>query len=51
MISFDAKYYFSVVRGVERFRAGRNLEAMQHLNRALEVDKDNIEALVARGAL
>uniref|UniRef100_A0A914V014 Uncharacterized protein n=1 Tax=Plectus sambesii TaxID=2011161 RepID=A0A914V014_9BILA len=41
----------SVVKGVERFRAGKNGEAMQHLNKALQVEAENVEALVARGAL
>ena len=33
------------------FKKGDYLEAMQHLNRALQVDAENVEALVARGAL
>ncbi|XP_038050087.1 uncharacterized protein LOC119723484 [Patiria miniata] len=41
----------SVAKGVEHFKAGRLLDAMQHLNKALEIDEENVEALVARGAL
>ncbi|XP_041483281.1 zinc finger CCCH domain-containing protein 13-like isoform X1 [Lytechinus variegatus] len=41
----------SVARGVEHFKASRYLEAMQQLNRALEIDAENVEGLVARGAL
>lgn len=40
-----------MARGVERFRAGENGEALQHFNKALQVDPDHVEALVARGAL
>ncbi|KAK3786355.1 hypothetical protein RRG08_022977 [Elysia crispata] len=43
--------HHSVVQGVEMFKKGDYLEAMQHLNRALQVDAENVEALVARGAL
>ncbi|GFN74037.1 hypothetical protein PoB_000054300 [Plakobranchus ocellatus] len=43
--------HHSVVQGVEMFKKGDYLEAMQHLNRALQIDTENVEALVARGAL
>ena len=33
------------------FKKGRQVEAMQHLNKALQIDEKNVEALVARGAL
>ncbi|XP_022093740.1 uncharacterized protein LOC110980955 [Acanthaster planci] len=41
----------SVAKGVAYFKAGQLLDAMQHLNKALEIDEENVEALVARGAL
>ncbi|KAK6962069.1 serine/arginine repetitive matrix protein 2 [Biomphalaria glabrata] len=41
----------SLVQGVDMFKQGKYMEAMQHLNRALQIDKENVEALVARGAL
>ncbi|XP_064638821.1 zinc finger CCCH domain-containing protein 13-like isoform X2 [Lineus longissimus] len=41
----------SVAEGVSHFKAGRFTEAMQHLNKALQIDPENVEALVARGAL
>jgi len=41
----------SVADGVDHFKHGRTVEAMQCLNKALQVDSDNVEALVARGAL
>ncbi|XP_071798123.1 uncharacterized protein [Asterias amurensis] len=41
----------SVAKGVEHFKAERFIEAMQHLNKALEIDEQNVEAFVARGAL
>ncbi|XP_023675731.2 tetratricopeptide repeat protein 14 [Paramormyrops kingsleyae] len=37
--------------GVDHFKAGRHVEAMNEYNKALEIDVDNVEALVARGAL
>ncbi|KAH9514682.1 Tetratricopeptide repeat protein 14 [Bulinus truncatus] len=43
--------HLSLVQGVDMFKQGKYLEAMQHLNRALQIDKENVEALVARGAL
>ena len=33
------------------FKAGRHTEAMQYLNKALQIDEENVEAFVARGAL
>lgn len=40
-----------VSKGVDYFKAGNNIESFQCLNKALSIDKDNVEALVARGAL
>ncbi|XP_053719094.1 tetratricopeptide repeat protein 14 isoform X3 [Synchiropus splendidus] len=37
--------------GVEHFKHGRHVDAMNEYNKALEIDDNNIEALVARGAL
>uniref|UniRef100_A0A8D0HAS9 S1 motif domain-containing protein n=1 Tax=Sphenodon punctatus TaxID=8508 RepID=A0A8D0HAS9_SPHPU len=37
--------------GVDYFKVGRHVEAMNEYNRALEIDAQNVEALVARGAL
>ncbi|XP_021370646.1 tetratricopeptide repeat protein 14-like isoform X2 [Mizuhopecten yessoensis] len=41
----------SVANGVSMFKAGKQVEAMQYLNKALQIDSKNVEALVARGAL
>ena len=41
----------SVADGIQHFKEGRQMEAMQCLNKALQIDADNVEALVARGAL
>ncbi|KAL3846522.1 hypothetical protein ACJMK2_017502 [Sinanodonta woodiana] len=41
----------SVASGIKYFKAGKHMEAMQELNRALQIDTNNVEALVARGAL
>ena len=41
----------SVAEGIQLFKEGKHIEAMQHLNKALQIDSDNVEALVARGAL
>ena len=41
----------SVAKGVAMFKQGKQIEAMQYLNKALDIDKGNVEALVARGAL
>ena len=42
---------FSVKAGVDHFKSGRHVEAMNEYNKALEIDTNNVEALVARGAL
>lgn len=48
----SAKWAFrSVADGIAHFKAGRHTEAFQCLNKALTIDANNIEALVARGAL
>ncbi len=36
---------------MNHFKEGRHMEAMQYLNKALQIDAENVEALVARGAL
>ena len=41
----------SVARGVELFKEGNHVGAMQHLNKALQIDSSNVDAFVARGAL
>ncbi|XP_053369309.1 tetratricopeptide repeat protein 14 [Clarias gariepinus] len=40
-----------VKAGVNHFKAGHHVEAMNEYNKALEIDTNNVEALVARGAL
>ncbi|XP_048203017.1 tetratricopeptide repeat protein 14 isoform X2 [Perognathus longimembris pacificus] len=40
-----------VKTGVDYFKVGRHVDAMNEYNKALEIDKQNVEALVARGAL
>ncbi|XP_048460641.1 tetratricopeptide repeat protein 14 isoform X2 [Rhincodon typus] len=40
-----------VKTGVDHFKAGRHVDAMNEYNKALEIDSNNVEALVARGAL
>ncbi|XP_075124692.1 tetratricopeptide repeat protein 14 isoform X2 [Leptodactylus fuscus] len=37
--------------GVDYFKLGRHVDAMNEYNKALEIDPKNVEALVARGAL
>ncbi|XP_069474772.1 tetratricopeptide repeat protein 14 isoform X2 [Ambystoma mexicanum] len=37
--------------GVDYFKVGRHVDAMNEYNKALEIDAKNVEALVARGAL
>lgn len=37
--------------GVDYFKDGHHVEAMNEYNKALEFDPENVEALVARGAL
>ncbi|KAF4531001.1 hypothetical protein B566_EDAN009745 [Ephemera danica] len=41
----------SVAEGITHFKANRHSEAFQCLNRALSIDRRNVEGLVARGAL
>lgn len=41
----------SVAIGVKHFKASEHDKAMKYLTHALEIDKDNVEGLVARGAL
>lgn len=43
--------YYSVKAGVGHFKSGRHVEAMNEYNKALEIDTNYVEALVARGAL
>lgn len=40
-----------VKTGVGHFKSGRHVDAMNEYNKALEIDTNNVEALVARGAL
>ncbi|XP_060797147.1 tetratricopeptide repeat protein 14 isoform X2 [Neoarius graeffei] len=40
-----------VKAGVNNFKSGHHVEAMNEYNKALEIDTNNVEALVARGAL
>jgi len=40
-----------VAIGVKHFKAGEHDKAMKYLDHALEIDGDNVEGLVARGAL
>ncbi|XP_039545703.1 tetratricopeptide repeat protein 14 [Pimephales promelas] len=40
-----------VKAGVDHFKSGRHVDAMNEYNKALEIDTNNVEALVARGAL
>ncbi|XP_069560810.1 tetratricopeptide repeat protein 14 isoform X1 [Brachyistius frenatus] len=48
----SASWALKCVRaGVDHFKHGRHVEAMNEYNKALEIDKNNVEALVARGAL
>jgi len=44
-------YVPSVAAGVDHLKHSRLTEAMQMFNKALQIDADNVEALVARGAL
>lgn len=43
--------YKSLKDGVMHFKAGNHSEAFACLNKALQIDPENVEALVARGAL
>ncbi|KAM9384878.1 tetratricopeptide repeat protein 14 isoform 2-T2 [Pholidichthys leucotaenia] len=48
----SASWALKCVRaGVDNFKHGRHVEAMNEYNKALEIDINNVEALVARGAL
>ncbi|XP_040896224.1 tetratricopeptide repeat protein 14 isoform X2 [Toxotes jaculatrix] len=48
----SASWALKCVRaGVDHFKHGRHVEAMNEYNKALEIDSNNVEALVARGAL
>ena len=40
-----------VAAGIRHFKSGNNIEAFQCLNQALKIDAENVEGLVARGAL
>lgn len=40
-----------VAAGIKYFKNGNEIEAMQCLNQALKIDAENVEGLVARGAL
>jgi len=41
----------NVAHGIKYFKAGKFTEAFQCLNKALSIDAENVEGLVARGAL
>ena len=41
----------SVADGVVFFKRGQHEEAFQCLNKALQIDTENVEAFVAKGAL
>ncbi|VDK51776.1 unnamed protein product [Dibothriocephalus latus] len=43
--------FFAVAQGVKYFKEGRNTEALQCYNFAIEVENSNPDAYVARGAL
>uniref|UniRef100_A0A3B5AKU8 Tetratricopeptide repeat domain 14 n=1 Tax=Stegastes partitus TaxID=144197 RepID=A0A3B5AKU8_9TELE len=48
----SASWALKCVRaGVDHFKHSRHVEAMNEYNKALEIDTNNVEALVARGAL
>ncbi|TNM88168.1 hypothetical protein fugu_006389 [Takifugu bimaculatus] len=48
----SASWALKCVRsGVDHFKHGRHVEAMNEYNKALDIDTNNVEALVARGAL
>ena len=40
-----------VSRGVEQFKKGECQQALNFYNQALDLDNENVDALVARGAL
>lgn len=41
----------NVADGIKYFKMGKFTEAFQCLNKALSIDSENVEGLVARGAL
>lgn len=43
--------YGSVAEGIKYFKMAKYTEAFQCLNKALTIDAENVEGLVARGAL
>ncbi|TRY84114.1 hypothetical protein DNTS_032955, partial [Danionella cerebrum] len=47
----SASWALNVKAGVAHFKSGHHVEAMNEYNKALEIDINNVEALVARGAL
>nr|XP_046248018.1 tetratricopeptide repeat protein 14 isoform X2 [Scatophagus argus] len=48
----SASWALKCVRaGVDHFKHSRHVEAMNEYNKALDIDTNNVEALVARGAL
>uniref|UniRef100_A0AAZ3S1M6 Tetratricopeptide repeat protein 14 n=1 Tax=Oncorhynchus tshawytscha TaxID=74940 RepID=A0AAZ3S1M6_ONCTS len=48
----SASWALKCVRvGVDHFKSGRHVEAMKEYNKALNIDTNNVEAFVARGAL
>ncbi|XP_068599471.1 tetratricopeptide repeat protein 14 isoform X2 [Brachionichthys hirsutus] len=48
----SASWALKCVRaGVDHFKHGRHVEAMNEYNKALDIDTNNVEAQVARGAL
>jgi len=44
-------YSFSTAKGVDHFKAGNNDTALKYFKHALQIDGENVEALVAQGAL
>lgn len=43
--------FYSVAEGIQQFKESKHVEAMQNFNKALQIDAQNVEAFVARGAL
>jgi hypothetical protein len=41
----------SVSRGIKLFKENETSDAMIHFNKALAIDEENVDGLVARGAL
>lgn len=50
-IVIELQFSSSVASGVHCFKNYKYDEALKHFNYALEIDPENVEALVARGAL